>query len=261
MTDCVPVFLVCLCSTMIGAISGIGGGVIIKPMLDMLIAGQSMAAISMISSCGVLSMSLLSVLRNARAGEKRQRLRAFALPLAAGSTCGGVAGKLLFNLLKAWVNADAAVKTTQNLCLLAVMIAVFLLGLRKTERRETTPGTVPSLLVGLALGLVAAFLGIGGGPLNMAVLTLLFGLSHKEGALYSLFIIVFSQTAGIVTSLLTPGYDIPALSLIVTACCAGIGGSLIGRTLVKRMSDRAVVILYRAALVYIMAICVVNCVR
>ena len=246
---------------MIGAISGIGGGVIIKPMLDMIISGQSMASISMISSCGVLSMSLLSILRNARAGEKRQKLRPFAVPLAIGSACGGVAGKTLFNMLKAALHADAAVKTTQNLLLLAVMIAVFLLGLRKTETRETTPAALPTLLTGAALGVLAAFLGIGGGPLNMAVITLIFGLSFKEGALYSLFIIVFSQTAGILTSLLTPGYDFPSLLQILTACLAGIGGSMIGRTLAKKMSNGAVLILYRCALVYIMAICVINCLR
>ena len=53
-------FLVCILSTMIGAISGIGGGVIIKPMLDMTLP-LGMPTISLISSIAVLSMSLFSV--------------------------------------------------------------------------------------------------------------------------------------------------------------------------------------------------------
>ena len=48
-------FLVCILSTMVGAISGIGGGVIIKPMLDMTLP-LGMPTISLISSFAVLSM-------------------------------------------------------------------------------------------------------------------------------------------------------------------------------------------------------------
>ena len=114
------------------------------------------------------------------------------------------------------------------------------------------------LVAGLILGVLAAFLGIGGGPLNMLALTGFYGMLHKEGALYSLFIIIFSQTAGIVTALVTGSGTMPQLSMLVTACAAGILGGVIGRRFAARMSNTAVRRLYNAALVFILAICAVN---
>lgn len=52
-----------------GAICGIGGGVIIKPVLD-LFGLDSVATISFLSGCTVLSMSCYSVGKSMLAGEK-----------------------------------------------------------------------------------------------------------------------------------------------------------------------------------------------
>ena len=50
------VFAVCFCSCIVGAICGIGGGVMIKPALDAL-GIMDVATISFLSGCTVLSMS------------------------------------------------------------------------------------------------------------------------------------------------------------------------------------------------------------
>ncbi len=60
MLDSIICFAVCIFSTMIGAISGIGGGVIIKPLLDMTLTGLGTQTISLLSAFAVLSMSLFS---------------------------------------------------------------------------------------------------------------------------------------------------------------------------------------------------------
>ena len=49
-------FLVSLLASVVGAICGIGGGVIIKPVLDLLHL-ESVSTISFLSVCTVLSMS------------------------------------------------------------------------------------------------------------------------------------------------------------------------------------------------------------
>ncbi|HQN63187.1 MAG TPA: sulfite exporter TauE/SafE family protein, partial [Flexilinea sp.] len=56
-------FFLSLAASTIGAISGIGGGIIIKPVLDATHA-LSISTISFLSSCTVLSMSCVSILRN-----------------------------------------------------------------------------------------------------------------------------------------------------------------------------------------------------
>ena len=61
--------LVSFLSSIVGAICGIGGGVIIKPVLDMLQLG-SVSTINFLSGCTVLSMSLYSVSKALISAEK-----------------------------------------------------------------------------------------------------------------------------------------------------------------------------------------------
>ncbi len=249
--------IVCISSTMVGAISGIGGGVIIKPMLDMTLP-LGMPTISLISSLAVLSMSLFSVGKNCLNKQRQALDMKVAVPLAIGSTAGGVTGKACFNAVSAMLAADKAVKATQNVLLLLLMVTVLVSALRKGEKAQgKRRAPVAGLAVGFILGMLAAFLGIGGGPLNMLALTGFYGMLHKEAALYSLFVIIFSQTAGIITALIS-GSALPQAALILTACAAGILGGIIGRGLASRMNNHAVRTLYNCALVFIIAVCTVN---
>lgn len=54
--------IVCFFASVIGAICGIGGGVIIKPVLDS-VGILDVTAISFLSGCTVLSMTTYSVLK------------------------------------------------------------------------------------------------------------------------------------------------------------------------------------------------------
>ena len=55
--------VVCFGASIVGAICGIGGGVIIKPVLDSF-GVLDVTAISFLSGCTVLSMTTYSVLKN-----------------------------------------------------------------------------------------------------------------------------------------------------------------------------------------------------
>ena len=57
------IFLICFSASVIGAICGIGGGVIIKPVLDAF-GIMDVATISFLSGCTVLSMTTYSVIKN-----------------------------------------------------------------------------------------------------------------------------------------------------------------------------------------------------
>lgn len=71
-------------ASIIGGIGGIGGGIIIKPALD-LSGLASIATISFLSSCTVLSMSAYNVCKSL--SEKS------GAPLAIGAALGGIVGK------------------------------------------------------------------------------------------------------------------------------------------------------------------------
>ena len=81
-------FLVALGASAVGAVCGIGGGVIIKPVLDLLHL-ETVSAISFLSGCTVLSMSCYSVGKSLLAGEKRVSLNV-GTPLAVGAAAGGL---------------------------------------------------------------------------------------------------------------------------------------------------------------------------
>ena len=81
-------FLISLFSSTIGAISGIGGGVIIKPVLDAT-GTLSVSTISWLSGCTVLSMSAVSLLRGRKSGVSLEVRSSTAL--AIGAALGGIA--------------------------------------------------------------------------------------------------------------------------------------------------------------------------
>ena len=87
-------FAVSILSSTAGSICGIGGGVIIKPVLDAL-GVMSVSSISFLSGCTVLAMSVVSVYKNLRSGTARMDLK-IATSLAVGAAAGGVAGKAMF---------------------------------------------------------------------------------------------------------------------------------------------------------------------
>ena len=83
-------FLVSFLASTAGAICGIGGGVIIKPTLD-LFQMASVSTISFLSGCTVLSMSLYSVGRGLLAHDSTVDFKT-GTPLALGAAIGGVFG-------------------------------------------------------------------------------------------------------------------------------------------------------------------------
>ncbi|MFB0919979.1 MAG: TSUP family transporter, partial [Oscillospiraceae bacterium] len=90
--------LVSFLASVVGAICGIGGGVIVKPILDSL-SIASVATISFMSGCMVLSMSSYSVVKALAAKESLVDFKT-GTPLAVGAAIGGVLGKDLFGLLQ-----------------------------------------------------------------------------------------------------------------------------------------------------------------
>jgi len=52
---------------------------------------------------------------------------------------------------------------------------------------------------GIIMGMIGAFLGIGGGPINMALLMFGFGYGIKEAGVKSIVVILFSQSSALIS--------------------------------------------------------------
>ena len=252
-------FVVAFLSSIVGAICGIGGGVVIKPVLDMLQMGAP-ATINFLSGCTVLSMSLYSVSKALRSGDSKVEMST-GTPLALGAALGGVVGKEMFSAVKAFFDGSPMVGGVQAVALGIITLGTLLYTLNKSHiKTRTTSNKLVCLVIGLLLGIMSSFLGIGGGPINLVVLGYFFSMDTKTAAANSLYIILFSQLASLIATLISgvPEFRILALILMVAG---GIGGGIVGRKLNNKMDNRAVDKLFIGLMVLIVGICVYNAVR
>ncbi len=249
----------CLAVTFVGAICGVGGGVILKPVLD-LTSALSVAQISALCSVTVFAMTVSSLLssREIRGSLKNRR----SLLFAAGAVCGGLAGKALFNALVKGIGNQAATGMAQNALLFLLTLGTLWYEINRWKiRTHRMEKALPTLLVGLTLGMVSTFLGIGGGPFNLIVLIHCFSMSPKEAAAASLGIILFSQGVNLVELFALGGMPrLPGMALM-TGALSGVAGGLIGRRAARAMDERQIDRLFLGLLAIILLICLGNIAR
>ncbi len=244
-------------ASVVGAICGIGGGVIIKPLLDALgIAG--VAEISFLSGCTVLSMSCYSVGKALLAKESLVKFRT-GTPLAIGAAIGGMLGKNLFSVLRDMAAEPERVGGYQAVCLAVITAATLVYTLcKKRIKTMQVQNPVVCIPVGLLLGIFSSFLGIGGGPINLVVLYFFFSMETKEAAQNSLYIILISQITSLFTSLVTASVPQFHMSWLVLMVLGGIGGGMVGRRLNKKMNAAMVEKLFVVLIAVIIGISCYN---
>ena len=244
-------------ASVVGAICGIGGGVLIKPILDAF-GVLSVASISFLSGCTVLSMSCYSVLKARLSKESLVDLKT-GTPLAIGAAIGGVTGKMMFQYLSDMFTNKDQVGAIQAVCLLMIPLGTMIYTLKKDQIKTLhVQNPLVCIAIGLVLGICSSFLGIGGGPINLVVLFYFFSMDTKTAAQNSLYIILFSQITSLVNTLIThtvPEFEVGLLILMVGG---GILGGAAGRIVNKRMDVNMVNKLFIGLMAVIMLICAYN---
>ncbi len=249
-------FLIAFVASALGSATGIGGGIIIKPAVDAL-GILPVSAVSFFSGCTVLSMSCVSLIRVRK--NCHGPLMKMASLLGLGAAVGGVLGKLAFDVIKDSFANDALLTFMQSVLLLLLTLAVFIYVLNKSHvKSHNIESCALIIITGFILGVISSFLGIGGGPFNLAILFYLFSMDAKDAAVGSLFIIMLSQVTSIVFTAATgniPSFDPAAL---VAMIIAGIIGGALGSEILKRSSSKKAVHMFQGVLCLIMAICLYN---
>lgn len=254
------IILVTFLASMIGAVCGIGGGVVIKPVLDAL-GIMSVNTVSFLSGCTVLCMTCYSVGMNLKTKSIPIRMR-ISVPVSIGAAVGGVIGKSCFQSIRMMFENKETVGKVQAACLLALTFGTLLYTVNKkkikTNRIERTEAI---LLIGLVLGMFSSFLGIGGGPFNLVFLSFFFSMETKEAAQTSLFIILFSQITSLCSTIIK--HQVPEVQWMMLISMAGLGilGAVGGRALNKRISAKVVDKLFIGITIIIIGICFYNIVR
>lgn len=249
-------FLICIIATTIGAISGVGGGVIIKPVMDA-VSGLAVSQISFLSGCTVLAMCIVSLLRS-RGSETRIEPKTSTL-MAFGGALGGLLGKSWFEWVKTASGNEPLVGVVQSILMIMLTASVLLYVLNKCKIHTLRlHHPLICVIVGILLGILSSFLGIGGGPINLVVLYYFFSMDSKTAALNSLYIIFFSQTASLASSVVKG--NIPTIDPVMLAAMVigGIAGGLIGSKLSRKLDNAAVDRVFRSLLIVIILISCYN---
>lgn len=251
------VLVIAFGASVIGAICGIGGGVIIKPLLDAF-GIASVAEISFLSGCTVLSMSCYSVVKALSAKESLVKFQT-GTPLAIGAAIGGILGKNLFSAIRAMAAQPERVGGYQAVCLAIVTAATLLYTLNK-KNIKTKQVTHPAVCVaaGLALGVMSSFLGIGGGPINLVMLYFLFSMETKVAAQNSIYIILISQITSLLTTIATDSVPQFHLSWLAVMVFGGIAGGMAGRKINKKLNTAMVDKLFAGLILVIIGISCYN---
>ena len=248
--------LIPLLASTIGSIVGAGGGVIIKPVLDML----GVMPLSFCSGCAVLSMSVASLIRG-RNDDVKLDLKV-STSLATGAVFGGIIGKDLLELTANAFETESMLGAMQSILLAVTMVIVIIyICIKSKVRSMNIKNALVSVVIGLLLGAISSYVGIGGGPLNVAVLLFFFGMDAKTAAKNSIFIIVFSQLASIFMCLFT--HTVPEFSwfYLILMSVGGILGAMLGNWISKRIDNRAVEFLLKLLTLFVAIISVINAIN
>lgn len=247
-------FIVILLANIVGAISGLGGGSIIKPVLDFMNI-HSVQEIGLFSSFAVFIMSISSTIKQII--NKVSINWSTALIISVGSLIGGACGTNAFEyLLHHFINHSYVTLVQIIITCITLLFSYIYTEKRWKSFHWQTP--LLKLAVGFLLGFLSSLLGIGGGPLNVALLMYCFGMTIKEATVYSIITILFSQISKltiVVASQSYRGMDINMLIYILPAAVLGghIGGSISGK-----LNEGQVQAFYQIVIVLILIINIYN---
>lgn len=255
----VIVSIVIFLSCTIGATVGLGGGVIIKPVLDSM-NFASVDVVNFISSFAVFAMSISSMIRHKIQNTKFDKKA--ALLVSFGAVGGGFIGNRLFRLFLDAVGSETVVIFQAVMIILFVGFAVYYVNKKNAKTfKVTDPFGI--ILTGLALGSLNSFLGIGGGPINITVLFLMFSLVVKQGAVYSICVVFFCQLSNLLTLFCTnqfkPYGDF--IPVVVCGVVSAVIGGLLGSVLNKKFSEKTVRIVFTCVMAFVFGINVYNIIR
>lgn len=244
-------FLIAIFSTTIGAVAGIGGGVIIKPVLDF-IGAYSIETINILSSVTVFFMAIASIIKHIRAKSKIDLSKTIYIGI--GSIFGGVIGEKGLKVLLEFFSSNSVTIIQNTLLALISILILILMSFGNNIRKFNIQNRFYASLVGLLLGIISSFLSIGGGPLNVYLFVMLFAMTTKEATVNSVAIIFLSQGAKLLTVFGTTDFRAYDLSVLPFMVVGGVLGGLIGSKINQEMSSRSIDFFFKGVLTLLLTI-------
>ncbi|MGT2665995.1 sulfite exporter TauE/SafE family protein [Streptococcus rifensis] len=247
--------LIVLFATAIGATSGAGGGAIIKPLFD-LIGIDNATVIGMYATIAVFAMCLSSIYKHAKNGVTFDKKILYGLSI--GSVIGGILGDMVFKRLTQAV-PNHTVTLVQSILLFIVLLSVLLFTQFRDRFRKYQLKYLPTIVVvGMLVGALSVFLGIGGGPLNIIVLVGMMSYTTKESAPYSIAMIFFAQIPKVLKLITVSPPENFRWALVPLIVIAAILGGHIGTVINHKSTDKQANRIYAVLMTGLLTVCLYN---
>lgn len=223
--------IIALFATIIGSLVGLGGGVIMKPLLQS-VSTLDALSINTLSSITVFFMAMSTLYKRTKADKTLYKTQ--YLYLIVGSLVGGVIGNTIFTSFLTLFPDESVVSFIQTLILIILLIMVIIKHLY-IDKLPVFESKVAMVMIGISLSIISTFLGIGGGPINVPVFIGLLGVSILDATYLSILVIFFSQLSNIVIYFTDGTFTsvelLPLLVMIPAAIFGGIAGGKLSQTL------------------------------
>lgn len=243
---------------LVGSLLGLGGGVLLVPLLTLALGVPIRTAIAA-SLLSVIASASASATVNLRRGLVNVRLGlVLEIATSAGGLAGGVTASLLserqlfaaFAATMLLMGGVMALRSKKRNVIADLSADTGLLGGTLQEGERTYIYRVKRLPVGLAAslaaGAVSGLLGVGGGIVKVPVLNTFCGVPIRVAAATSTFMI--GVTAATSAILYFARGDV-ALPLTAAVCLGSLPASLLGAQLADRVDARSLKILMALVLV------------
>jgi hypothetical protein len=221
----------------VGAIIGLGGGIIVVPALTFLGVSPTVAASS--SLYAAFSNSIASTISFAR--QKRIEYK-IGLQLGLTSIPGAIVG--------AFASAAATPEIFKILFGIVLAASCFYLFVkRKMESKETRVSKqllAASSAISFFAGILSSFFGIGGGIVFVPLMIIVLGVLVKRATATSQLILMFSSSSGLVAHTLLGHAD---FTYILWLSIGAFAGGLVGARWSVEIKENSIRILISVALV------------
>lgn len=242
----ISVGLVALVAGLLGALLGLGGGIILVPGMVLLLNIPEKTAVAT-SLLGVIATSMASSTSHLR---HRYTHLPLAIWLTSGTVVGALGGSLLFRIISPhWI--AIAFSTLQGYIAWNLSRPRLEKPVEEEEQEQTffQPAEFTDLATGqvvrytprrlgigwltsVVAGVISALLGVGGGIINLPVMNLLMNVPLKAAAATSSFMIGITGSVS-ATIYLLHGYVNPLLA--APAVLGVMAGAYVGASLSRRM--------------------------
>ena len=160
------------------------------------------------------------------------------------------------------LNINSIATVVQNIVLAILILGVIIYMKNKRRIKSKNLNGIPvCLVVGVFLGFCSSFLGIGGGPINVALIIYLFSFDTKTATVCSIVTILFAQIAKLATTALTTGFAVYDLSVAPLMAIGAVMGGFIGVSISKKCSEKTVEKSFNAVQLLVLTITIFNVIR